>query len=104
MRKIRWRYRRHLREIAGNTCTAAVFVICDSDDRYAIEVAGHPKIRSDGARADSESRFLAIKKFSQAEPRRLISARQTPIFARIEIRPIRGDSARPTPQIVKHRE
>jgi hypothetical protein len=84
MQKIRKRYRTYLREFAGNACAAVFFVIRDIDDRYAIEVASHPKTRSSSARADSESRILAIKKFLRAEPQRLIFARQTRIFVRID--------------------
>jgi hypothetical protein len=61
-----------------------VFVIRDIDERCAIDIARHPKIRSNRRRADSESRFLAIKKFLRISASRPISARQTPIFARID--------------------
>jgi hypothetical protein len=84
MQEIHKMYRGYLREIAGNAYAAVVFVIRDIGDRYAMTVAGHPKSGSNSARADSESRFLAIKKFLRPTPSRLIDARQTRIFARID--------------------
>jgi hypothetical protein len=84
MREIRKKYRRYLREITGNAYAAVVFVIRDIGDRYAMTLAGHPKTGSDFVRADSESRILAIKKFLRPTPSRLIDARQTRIFARID--------------------
>jgi hypothetical protein len=73
MQKIRRRCRRYLREIAGNACATALSSIRDISDRGAMTVARHRETRSNGRRADSESWFLAIKKFSRPTPSRLIA-------------------------------
>jgi hypothetical protein len=69
--------------IAGNACAAVVSLIRIFHSQHAIGVVatrrGGPKTRG----ADSESGFLAIKKFSWVSRKRLIAARQNRIFGRI---------------------
>ena len=69
--------------IAGSACAAGVFVINTFDDRRAFDVAATHRCRLKAYCADSESRFLAIKKFSCPPASRLIVARQNQFFARI---------------------
>jgi hypothetical protein len=69
--------------IEGNACAADVFVIRASDDRRAIGVIATHHGRSNAVGADSESRTLAIKKFSPSWRCRLIGARQSRFFGRI---------------------
>ena len=69
--------------IAGSACAAGVFVISTFDDRRAFDVVATHRCRLKAHCADSESRFLAIKKFSCPRASRLIIARQNRIFARI---------------------
>jgi hypothetical protein len=68
---------------ARNACAAGVFVVIASRHQDAIDAIaplhGPPKARC----VDSESRFLAIKKFLRSAPLRLIDARQSRFFARI---------------------
>jgi hypothetical protein len=67
-------------DIAESDCAAGVFVIPTSDDRYAIDVVSTDRCRLKACCADSESRFLAMKKFSRRPALRLIGARQNRFF------------------------
>jgi hypothetical protein len=69
--------------IAESSCAAGIFVIRAMYDRYAFDVVATHRWRPKALCADSESRFLAIKKFSCPPASRLIGARQNRIFARI---------------------
>jgi hypothetical protein len=69
--------------IEGNACAAGVFVIRTLIDCCAIDVIATHQCRLKARCADSESRFLAIKKFSCSPASRLIGARQNRFFARI---------------------
>jgi hypothetical protein len=69
--------------IAKSACATGVFVIRAFDDLHAVDVIATDRIRPKARRADSESRFLAMKKFSWLPASRLIAARQNPFFARI---------------------
>jgi hypothetical protein len=69
--------------IAGNACAADVFVILARIDRDVASVIASLEWRLKTRFADSESRFLAIKKFSCSPASRLIGARQNRFFARI---------------------
>jgi hypothetical protein len=69
--------------IAGNACAAGVFVNNVFDERGSIGVPTTRRCRLKARCADSESRFLAIKKFSCSPALRLIGARQNRFFARI---------------------
>ena len=69
--------------IAANAITAGVFVIHAWRRRSAIAVAATHLCWSIARCADSESRFLAIKKFSCPPASRLIGARQNRFFERI---------------------
>jgi hypothetical protein len=77
---------RAIADIAGSDCAAGIFVIHALNDRHAADVVathrGLPKTHC----ADSESRFLAIKKFSCSPASRLIVARQNRLFTRIACR------------------
>jgi hypothetical protein len=70
-------------DVTRNACAAGIFVVIASRRQEAIvsiaPLHGPPKAR----RVDSESRFLAIKKFLRSVPLRLIDARQNRFFARI---------------------
>jgi hypothetical protein len=70
-------------DIAGIACATDVFVIDAFDALHASDVAaprrGWRKVRG----ADSESRFLAIKKFSCRPASCLITARQKRFLMRI---------------------
>jgi hypothetical protein len=66
--------------IAGNACATGIFVINAVNQHRLIGVAT-TQLRPPKARcADSESRFLAIKKFSWSPALRLIAARQNRFF------------------------
>jgi hypothetical protein len=69
--------------IARTTCAAGISLILTSHARAAIDIAATHRCRQKAAAADSESRFLAIKKFSCTTAWRLIVARQTRFFAEI---------------------
>jgi hypothetical protein len=77
--------------ITGNTCAAGIFVIHALHCGYAIAVIATQRRRLKPRCTDSESRFLAIKKFSCWTASRLIGARQTRFFARIADADSRGD-------------
>jgi hypothetical protein len=70
-------------KIDENPCAAGVFTIHASDDIDAIDGVATAKHRPKARRADSESRFLAMKKFSRPPPSRLIGARQNRFLLRI---------------------
>jgi hypothetical protein len=69
--------------IARNTCAAGISFIHASGVGSAIDVVATHQGRQKAVAADSESRFLAIKKFSCTTAWRLIAARQTRFFAGI---------------------
>jgi hypothetical protein len=69
--------------IAESACAAIVFVIRTLIDRHVAGIAATDRYRSDRRCADSESRFLAMKKFSCPPASRLIVARQNRFFERI---------------------
>jgi hypothetical protein len=69
--------------VAGNTCAAVVSLIHTSCVHSTIDVVATRRYRQKASLADSESRFLAIKKFSCTTAWRLIVARQTRFFAEI---------------------
>ena len=79
--------------IAGSACAAGVFVISTFDDRRAFDVVATHRCRLKAHCADSESRFLAIKKFSCPRASCLIAARQNRFFARIAAADSRCDSS-----------
>jgi hypothetical protein len=69
--------------VAENTCAAGISAIHSSAARCAIDVVATHRHRQKAVVADSESRFLAIKKFSRSPASRLIVAGQTRLFAGI---------------------
>jgi hypothetical protein len=69
--------------ISRNARTAGVSVIRAPNDRRAIGLMATHRDRLKARCADSESRFLAMKKFSWLPASRLIAARQNRFFARI---------------------
>jgi hypothetical protein len=69
--------------VAGNACATGVFVIRAFNERCSIDVSTTHRRPLKTRCADSESRFLAIKKFSCSPALRLIGARQNRFFARI---------------------
>ena len=89
--------------IEGNHCIAGVFVIRALHDRCAIDLVATHRVRLKGGFADSESRFLAINKFSCSPAPRLIVARQNRFFERIASADSRGDfsSKRCAPLAIK---
>jgi hypothetical protein len=70
-------------KIAGNACAADVFVVRTLNERRIAHLDATHRYKLKALGADSESRILAMKKFSCAEPSRLIGARQNRFFARI---------------------
>jgi hypothetical protein len=69
--------------IEGNACAAGIFIICTFNDYGSIDITATHRKPPEARRTDSESRILAIKKFSCSPASRLIGARQNRIFARI---------------------
>ena len=69
--------------IEGNACAADVFVIPSRIDRRFAYVVASLECLLKTRFADSESRFLAMKKFSCSPASRRIGARQNRFFARI---------------------
>ena len=69
--------------LTRNACAAVVSMIHASLARCAITVVATDRSRQKTVAADSESRFLAIKKFSCTTAWRRIAARQTRFFAGI---------------------
>jgi len=69
--------------IAKRSCAAGIFVIPSLKDRRTVDVVASDRGRLKARCADSESRFLAIKKFSWSTASRRIVARQNRLFARI---------------------
>jgi hypothetical protein len=69
--------------MTGNTCAAVVFITRASNDRDAIALVATHRHHPKALCADSESRILAMKKFSCSTASRLIAARQNRFFARI---------------------
>jgi hypothetical protein len=70
-------------KIAKSRCAAGIFFIYAFTGGCAVDVAASCQRELKARPADSESRFLAIKKFSCLAASRLISARQNRLFARI---------------------
>jgi hypothetical protein len=70
-------------DIAGSACAAGVFANDAFDDRLAADIIAQLGDRRKAGYVDSESRILAIKKFSCPPASRLIGARQNRFFARI---------------------
>jgi hypothetical protein len=70
-------------DIAGSACAAGVFVTHAFNDHRTIDVIAASRRLSKARVADSESRFLATKKFSCPPASRLNAARQIRFLARI---------------------
>jgi hypothetical protein len=77
-------------DIAKNICAAFLFVIRSLNDRRAVDVIATDRGRPKARFADSESRFLAIKKFSCEPAWRRLGARQNRFFGRIAAADSRG--------------
>jgi hypothetical protein len=69
--------------VAIKSCAAGISAIHTSRHQSAIGVVATHRYPQKAPRVDSESRFLAIKKFSCTTASRLIAARQTRFFAEI---------------------
>ncbi|WP_146686418.1 hypothetical protein [Bradyrhizobium canariense] len=69
--------------IEGNACAAGVSLIRVSDDHRIVAAIATHRYRLKARCADSESPFLAMKKFSRFRPSRLIGAGPNRFFARI---------------------
>jgi hypothetical protein len=76
--------------ITGSDCAAGISVNIAFGMQHAIAVIATHRHRPKARCADSESRFLAINKFSRSPASRLIAARQNGFFAGITA----ADSAR----------
>jgi hypothetical protein len=83
-----------MREVAENTtsafvniaeshCAAGISAIRASEDLHVVDAIATRRHRSKVLNADSESSFLAMKKFSRIPASRRFGARQDRIFARI---------------------
>jgi hypothetical protein len=88
------RTRATMREVAENTtsafvniaeshCAAGTSAIHTSEDLHVVDAIATRRHRSKVLSADSESPFLAMKKFSRIPASRRFGARQDRIFARI---------------------
>src|SRR3981189_1082832 len=77
--------------IARSACAAGTSVIDSLKSRRAVDVIATDRDRLKARCADSESRFLAIKKFSWSTASRRIAARQNRFFARIAATDSRRD-------------
>jgi hypothetical protein len=89
--------------VARNTCAAVISLILTSYAHSTIDVVATHRCRQKALRADSESRLLAIKKFSCTTPWRLIAARQTRFFAGIAAADSESDfPLRRASQLVAH--
>jgi hypothetical protein len=77
--------------IARSACAAGVFEVRALRDRGSRDVVATHWWRPKPRCADSESRFLAIKKFSSSAASRLIAARQKRFFARIAAADSQGE-------------
>jgi hypothetical protein len=69
-------------DIERNTCAPAIFDIGVFDDGDTLCLNATHRCRLKARCTDSESRFLAINKFSCKPPSRLIAARQSRFFTR----------------------
>jgi hypothetical protein len=69
--------------IAGSDCAASISVTDSLKDRRAADIIATDRGRLKAHCADSESRLLAIKKFSWSTASRRIAVRQNRFFARI---------------------
>jgi hypothetical protein len=69
--------------IDGNHCAAGISTIHACEDLRVVDAIATRRHRSKVLNADSESPFLAMKKFSRIPASRRFDARQDPIFARI---------------------
>jgi hypothetical protein len=69
--------------IEGSTCAASVFVIIAFNELRARDTVATHRCRSKARCADSESQFLAMKKFSCSPASRRIGTRQNQFFPRI---------------------
>jgi hypothetical protein len=81
-------------KITESTCAAVVSVICIKSEQHVASIAATHLHQRKPLGVDSESRILAMKKFSCKEPSRLIAARQIRFFARIAKTDSRGRFAR----------
>jgi hypothetical protein len=70
-------------KIEENACAADVFLIHLERAQHLMRIIATDRLQRSAFFADSESRILAMKKFSCAETSRLFGARQNRIFARI---------------------
>jgi len=83
MRAVRGNPRIPIVDIAGSACAAGIFVDSAFDAHDAMQAVATRRCRPKAGCADSESVFLAMKKFSRPAALRLIVSRQNRIFARI---------------------
>jgi hypothetical protein len=83
MRKRREKLAPAFVDIAGNACASGLSHTIASFNRRRTDVVAMLRRRQKARRADSESRVLAIKKFSCSPASRLIAARQNRFFGRI---------------------
>jgi hypothetical protein len=83
-------------KIVESTCAAGVSVIRIENEQHAASINATHLHQPKALGVDSESRILAIKKFSCKEPSRLIAARQIRFFARIAETDSQGRFARAT--------
>jgi hypothetical protein len=78
-------------KITKSHCAAGISVMRTFTGACAVDVVGSYQRELKARSADSESRFLAIKKFSCLAASRLISARQNRLFAQIAAADSQGD-------------
>jgi hypothetical protein len=81
-------------KIAGGDCAAGISSLRVGSEQHPVGVAATHLHQRKALGVDSESRILAIKKFSCKQPSRLIAARQIRFFARIAETDSRGRFAR----------
>jgi hypothetical protein len=89
--------------IARKCCAAGIFSIHASSNQSAFNVVATLRRGRKTPLPDSESRFLAIKKFSCTTASRLIVARQNRFFAEIAAADSQRDfSSAPRARLVTH--
>jgi hypothetical protein len=100
MRKVREKSASTFVKVAGNACAAGISLILTIDELHARHATATRHDASTARCADSESRFLAMKKFSCRSHRRRIAARQNQFFERIAA----ADSQRDFGRAMRHYE
>jgi hypothetical protein len=98
MRKVREKSASTFVKVAGNACATGISLILTIDELHLHHATPTHHDASTARCADSESRFLAMKKFSCGSHRGRIAARQNQFFERIAA----ADSQRDFGRAMRH--